>query len=109
LRSDKLNAIEFLFRWIFLPVWEAKDADFLCIEPWCGVADSVNRNRHLEKKEGIISLKPHKLLHGVYHRVLLTFEMSNELHLSVTGSGHSKTKKNRSREKLDLNKYTRLI
>jgi galactose mutarotase-like enzyme len=44
----------------FLGFWAAKDADFLCIEPWCGVSDSVNHSRQLEKKEGIISLKPHK-------------------------------------------------
>src|SRR4051794_250718 len=25
----------------YLGIWSAKDADFACIEPWCGIADSV--------------------------------------------------------------------
>jgi galactose mutarotase-like enzyme len=41
----------------YLGIWAAKDADFLCIEPWCGVADSVTTNQHLPDKEGIVSLK----------------------------------------------------
>jgi galactose mutarotase-like enzyme len=42
----------------FLGIWSFKDADFLCIEPWCGIADSVNSNRQLESKEGIEKLGP---------------------------------------------------
>ncbi len=42
----------------FLGIWAAKDADFICIEPWCGVADSVNASQHLEEKEGIENLEP---------------------------------------------------
>jgi len=41
----------------FLGIWAAKDAPFVCIEPWCGIADSVNHNQKLEEKEGIIGLK----------------------------------------------------
>ncbi|HEY6976060.1 MAG TPA: aldose 1-epimerase family protein, partial [Chitinophagaceae bacterium] len=26
----------------YLGVWSARDADFVCIEPWCGIADSVH-------------------------------------------------------------------
>jgi galactose mutarotase-like enzyme len=37
----------------FLGIWSAKDADFICIEPWCGIADSVNSDQQLEHKEGI--------------------------------------------------------
>ena len=40
----------------FLGIWAAKDADFICIEPWCGIADSVNSRQVLTEKEGIISL-----------------------------------------------------
>ena len=40
----------------FLGIWSAKDADFVCIEPWCGIADSVNATQLLEDKEGIESL-----------------------------------------------------
>jgi galactose mutarotase-like enzyme len=44
----------------FLGIWAAKGADFVCIEPWCGVADSVTHSRKIEKKEGIHSLRPGK-------------------------------------------------
>ena len=45
----------------FLGIWSARDADFVCIEPWCGIADSVNSNQQLEQKEGIEKLSPGKL------------------------------------------------
>jgi len=45
----------------FLGIWSAKDADFVCIEPWCGIADTVNSNQQLEQKEGIEKLSPGKL------------------------------------------------
>ena len=41
----------------FLGIWSAKDANFLCIEPWCGIADSVTANGKLEDKEGIQRLE----------------------------------------------------
>lgn len=37
----------------FLGIWAAKGADFVCIEPWCGIADSVDSNQQLTDKEGI--------------------------------------------------------
>eukprot|EP01035_Chromulina_nebulosa_P017443 gene17443-22995_t len=40
----------------YLGIWAAKDADFVCIEPWLGIADSVNSNNILAEKEGIISI-----------------------------------------------------
>ncbi len=40
----------------YLGIWAAKHADFVCIEPWCGIADSVNSNQQLNEKEGINSL-----------------------------------------------------
>ena len=45
----------------FLGIWSAKDADFICIEPWCGVADSVNSDQQLEHKEGIEKTAPGKV------------------------------------------------
>jgi len=42
----------------FFGIWAAKDADFVCLEPWCGIADGVNHNQELSDKEGIISLSP---------------------------------------------------
>lgn len=40
----------------FLGIWAAKDADFICIEPWCGIADSIATTQVLSDKEGIINL-----------------------------------------------------
>lgn len=40
----------------YLGIWAAKNADFVCIEPWCGIADSVNHTQDLTQKEGMIAL-----------------------------------------------------
>ena len=37
----------------YMGIWAAKDADFVCIEPWCGIADSVAASGALEEKEGM--------------------------------------------------------
>ena len=44
----------------FYGIWSAKDADFVCLEPWCGIADSVNHNSLLIEKEGINVLPPYQ-------------------------------------------------
>ncbi len=60
LRSFKHNkGIEFNFPGFpYLGIWAAKDADFICIEPWCGIADPVSSNQQLTDKEGINRLAP---------------------------------------------------
>jgi galactose mutarotase-like enzyme len=45
----------------FLGIWAAKNADFVCIEPWCGIADSVDADQQLVHKEGINRLAPGEL------------------------------------------------
>ncbi len=42
----------------FFGIWAAKDAPFVCLEPWCGIADSTAHNQQLTDKEGIIKLSP---------------------------------------------------
>ncbi len=42
----------------YLGIWAAKDAAFVCIEPWCGIADPVNSSQQLNEKEGINRLAP---------------------------------------------------
>ncbi len=42
----------------YLGLWNKKDANFLCIEPWCGIADSVAASGDLTQKEGIHALQP---------------------------------------------------
>lgn len=40
----------------FLGIWAAPGGDFVCIEPWCGIADSTDSNQQYTQKEGINSL-----------------------------------------------------
>jgi len=42
----------------YLGIWTKPNAPFLCIEPWCGLADNVNHNGDVFEKEGINLLKP---------------------------------------------------
>ncbi|HMR84974.1 MAG TPA: aldose 1-epimerase family protein [Niabella sp.] len=42
----------------YLGIWAAKNADFVCIEPWCGIADSVTADQQLADKEGINRIAP---------------------------------------------------
>ena len=67
LNSDKVklktnksaHGIEFSFpRFPFLGLWAAKNADFVCIEPWCGIADSTTTDQQFINKEGINLLTP---------------------------------------------------
>ena len=37
----------------FFGIWAAKDAPFVCLEPWCGIADSTTHDQQLINKEGI--------------------------------------------------------
>lgn len=43
-----------------LGVWQAKDAPFLCIEPWCGSADFDDCTGVFAEKRGIEILSPHE-------------------------------------------------
>jgi galactose mutarotase-like enzyme len=40
----------------YLGIWTKKNAPFLCIEPWLGIADSKNSTGNLKEKEGIQKL-----------------------------------------------------
>lgn len=59
LKSEKdSHGLELFFKgFSFLGLWAAKNASFICIEPWCGIADSVDHNQELANKEGIEKLK----------------------------------------------------
>lgn len=37
----------------YLGIWTKPNAPFLCIEPWCGLADNRNHNGNIFEKEGI--------------------------------------------------------
>ena len=40
----------------YFGIWAAKDANFVCLEAWCGIADGVNHNKELSVKEGVMKL-----------------------------------------------------
>jgi galactose mutarotase-like enzyme len=42
----------------YLGIWAKPSAPFVCIEPWLGIADSVDTNQNFEEKEGLLSLAP---------------------------------------------------
>lgn len=60
LKSDKTpHGLNFNFEGFpYLGIWAAKDADFVCIEPWHGIADSITHNGLLQEKEGILKSEP---------------------------------------------------
>lgn len=41
----------------YFGVWAAKDADFVCLEPWCGIADHVAHGQLWNEKEGLQRLE----------------------------------------------------
>jgi galactose mutarotase-like enzyme len=48
------HGLDFYFEGFpYLGLWAAKGGDFVCIEPWCGIADSVDHDQQLINKEGI--------------------------------------------------------
>lgn len=55
LKSTKhAHGLDFYFEgFSYLGIWAAKNADFVCIEPWCGIADSVAHDQNFASKEGI--------------------------------------------------------
>ena len=40
----------------YLGIWAKPNAEYVCIEPWIGIADSYDTDRNFETKEGLISL-----------------------------------------------------
>jgi galactose mutarotase-like enzyme len=45
--------------WPYFGIWSKKgNREFVCLEPWYGIADHVLSEQQLEKKEGIIRLDP---------------------------------------------------
>ena len=51
----------------YLGIWSKPNAPFLCIEPWCGLADNVNHNGNIFEKEGIQLLEKN----GVFQREII--------------------------------------
>ena len=37
-------------------IWTVPNANFLCLEPWCGITDNIDHDKDITKKEGINAL-----------------------------------------------------
>lgn len=53
--SDKdTHGLKFRFDdFPYFGIWASKDAPFVCLEPWCGIADNIYHDQQLISKEGI--------------------------------------------------------
>ncbi len=65
LKSDEItiktiladNSLKFSFKdFPYFGIWAAKNAPFVCLEPWCGIADDENTHQEITEKEGINAL-----------------------------------------------------
>jgi len=56
-KHDKSISVEFP-HFNYLGIWAKPGADFVCIEPWLGCADSVGKHVDISQKEDIQQLKP---------------------------------------------------
>lgn len=68
LKSDTYGAILTLnFKdFPYLGIWAKPAGDFICIEPWQGIADHENTNQDLKTKEGILSLAAGETFSAAY-------------------------------------------
>lgn len=65
IKSDEIKLFSFkdkhglIFRFAgfsYFGIWAAVDAPFVCLEPWCGIADNIKHDCRLIHKEGINKL-----------------------------------------------------
>lgn len=51
----------------YLGIWSrSRTAPFVCIEPWCGVAEHISHNQQITEKEGIIKLDTENVFERSY-------------------------------------------
>ena len=50
----------------YLGIWAKPNGNFVCIEPWLGIADAVNTNQDFKTKEGIIALPENETFKAIY-------------------------------------------
>ncbi|ALJ03784.1 aldose epimerase [Pseudalgibacter alginicilyticus] len=51
----------------YLGIWAKPTGDYVCIEPWLGIADNESTNQNLTEKEGIIPLIANKTFKAAYN------------------------------------------
>lgn len=50
----------------YFGIWAKPGANYVCLEPWLGIADGVNTNQEFKTKEGILTLEPNKSFSASY-------------------------------------------
>ena len=50
----------------YLGIWAKPNADFVCLEPWLGIADSADSDQNFENKEGILTLEAKSVFKALY-------------------------------------------
>lgn len=50
----------------YLGIWAKPSGNYVCIEPWLGIADSETTNQKLEDKEGILNLASNETFEAAY-------------------------------------------
>ena len=50
----------------YLGIWAKPNGNFVCIEPWLGIADHEGTNQIIEEKEAIMDLEPNKTFTATY-------------------------------------------
>ena len=50
----------------YLGIWAKPNGNYVCIEPWLGIADHEDTNQELKTKEGILSLDANKSFSATY-------------------------------------------
>lgn len=62
LRKNKVPKLKVSFPdFPYLGIWTKKNAPFICIEPWLGLADSHQASGKIEEKEGILALEQNSI------------------------------------------------
>ncbi|RLD31213.1 MAG: aldose 1-epimerase family protein [Bacteroidetes bacterium] len=54
----------------YLGIWAKPNAKYVCIEPWIGIADSVDADRNFENKEGLTSLPAKEIFIAAYSIII---------------------------------------
>ena len=69
LKSNKNGAIlSVIYKdFNYMGIWAKPKGNYVCIEPWLGIADSDTTNQNLKEKEGILSLDANKTFQAAYN------------------------------------------
>ena len=58
-KSSQVLAVEFK-DFPYLGIWAKPNSNYVCIEPWIGIADSNDSDRNCETKEALVKLQSRK-------------------------------------------------